>query len=279
VKGTGNFSILPSGGRPREHLSWKSSLPPYLLLLLFLTFLTPVVVYAESPPVLEVGRFSAAAEGQRLPVGWKPLTFPTIERHTTYTLAKEDGTTVVKAMSDASAAGLTREIKVNLNQYPILSWRWKVTNVLKHGDVTKKEGDDYPARLYITFEFDPVKAGFVEKAKFEIYKLIYGQYPPLAAVNYIWESKAPKGTIVSSPYTAHSKMIVVESGPALVNQWVDEQRNLLEDYKKAFGEEPPLVSGVAIMTDTDNTGESAIAYYGDIVFTQRASDSDNPATK
>ena len=69
-----------------------------------------------------------------------------------------------------------------------------------------------------------------------------------------------------NPYAEQVKMIVVESGRSLVNQWVTEERNVYEDYRKAFGEEPPMVSGVAIMTDTDNTGESAIAYYGDIVF-------------
>jgi hypothetical protein len=61
-------------------------------------------------------------------------------------------------------------------------------------------------------------------------------------------------------------MIVVESGETRLNQWVIEERNVYEDYKRAFGEEPPMISGVAIMTDTDNTGESAIAYYGDIFF-------------
>ena len=90
--------------------------------------------------------------------------------------------------------------------------------------------------------------------------------PPLAAINYIWESTTPKGTIVPNPYAEQVKMIVVESGRVLINQWVNEERNVYEDYRKAFGEEPPMVSGVAIMTDTDNTGESAIAYYGDIVF-------------
>jgi hypothetical protein len=179
---------------------------------------------------------------------------------------KEDGTTVVKAMSEASASGLTREIIVNLKEYPMLSWRWKVMNVLVRGDLTKKQGDDCPARLYVTFGANLDALGLWEKAKFAAYKLIYGRYPPLAAVNYIWASKVPKGTIVPSPYTDRSKIIVIESGPALVNHWVTEERNLFEDYTEAFGAQPPLVSGVAIMTDTDNTGESAIAYYGDIVF-------------
>ncbi len=61
-------------------------------------------------------------------------------------------------------------------------------------------------------------------------------------------------------------MIVVESGGVKFDRWVNEERNIYEDYIKAFGEEPPLISGVAIMTDTDNTGESATAYYGDIQF-------------
>jgi hypothetical protein len=238
---------------------------PFAVMTAFLLCLS-WPVHAESPPVLEVGRFSAAAEGALLPVGWKPLTFPKIKRHTTYTLVKEDGSTVVKAVSDASASGLTREIIVNLKEYPMLSWRWKVMNVLVHGDVTKKKGDDCPARLYVTMGVDPSTLGLWEKAKFAAYKLIYGRYPPLAAVNYIWASMVPKGTVLSSPYTDRSKIIVIQSGPELVNHWVTEERNLFEDYTQAFGAQPPLVSGVAIMTDTDNTGESAIAYYGDIVF-------------
>jgi Protein of unknown function (DUF3047) len=227
-------------------------------------------VCADSPSVLEVGKFSTAAPGENLPDGWKPLTFEKIEKHTVYMMVKDGDTVAVKAVSEASASGLTREIKVNLKEYPIVQWRWKVANVLQKGDVTKKEGDDYPARIYITFEYDSSKVGFFEKAKYETVRLLYGQYPPLAAINYIWESKAPQGTVAPNPYADQVKMIVMESGPDRLNQWVSEERNLYEDYKKAFGEEPPLISGVAIMTDTDNTGESATAYYGDIVFKKAA---------
>ena len=234
---------------------------------LALLLLTVVPVgHADSPFLLEVGTFSAASEGTALPDGWKPLTFKKIEKQTVYRLVKDGGATVVKAVSEASASGLTREIKINLAEYPIVQWRWKVANVLTKGDVTRREGDDYPARLYVTFEYDAGKVGFFDKAKYEATRLLYGQYPPLGAINYIWESKAPKGTVVSNPYVERVKMIVVESGAERLNQWVSEERNIYEDYKKAFGEEPPLISGIAVMTDTDNTGESATAFYGDIVF-------------
>lgn len=230
----------------------------------------PWAIHAQSGAILEVGKFSAAAEGSGLPDGWKPLTFKKIEKHTTYQLVKDGGVTVVKAVSEASASGLTREIKINLKEYPVVQWRWKVTNVLKKGDVTRKEGDDYPARIYITFAYDAGKVGFFDKAKYETARLLYGQYPPIGAINYIWESKAPKGTVVPNTYAEEVKMIVVESGTAGLNQWMTEERNVYEDYKKAFGEEPSMISGVAIMTDTDNTGETATAYYGDIVFKKGA---------
>jgi hypothetical protein len=173
---------------------------------------------------------------------------------------------VVKAVAEASASGLTREVKINPKEYPVVQWRWKVSNILKKGDVRKKEGDDYPARIYITFKYDSSKLSFFEKTKYETIKLWYGQYPPLGAINYIWESKVPVGTMVPNPFTDRVMMFVVETGPSKLNQWVNEERNIFEDYKKAFGQEPPMISGIAIMTDTDNTGESATAYYGDILF-------------
>ncbi len=193
-----------------------------------------LLVHAQMAPVVEVGKFSAEAEGNALPVHWKPLTFKKIERHTTYTLVKDGDTVVIKAVAEASASGLTREIKINPKEYPIVQWRWKVNNILKKGDVYRKEGDDYPARLYITFEYDPSKLGFFERTKYEAVRLLYGQYPPLGAINYIWESKAPIGTIVPNPYTDQVMMIIVESGEAKLNQWVSEERNVLRGLQKGL---------------------------------------------
>ena len=236
-----------------------------LILIIFpLSLLSEV--NAQPGDVIEVGKFSAEEIGNGPPTGWKPLTFKKIDRHTTYSLVKDGNEVVVRAVAESSASGLVREIKINAKEYPIVQWRWKVGNILKKGDVNRKEGDDYSARIYITFEYDPSRLGFFDKAKYEMIRLLYGQYPPVGAINYIWEIKAPKGTMVPNPYTDRVIMIVVESGESKLNQWVIEERNVYEDYKKAFGQEPPMISGVAIMTDTDNTGESATAYYGDILF-------------
>ncbi len=233
--------------------------------LLGLSFI-PWSVGAGTNSSLEVGTFSTASPGGPFPNDWEPLTFDNIPAHTKYELVKDNDTVVVKATSKQSSSGLTRKMTIDPKEFPIIQWRWKVDNIIQSGDVTKKEGDDYPARIYITFEYDSSKVGFFEKAKFEIIKLAYGQYPPIGAINYIWESNTPIGTIVPNPFTDHVQMIVTQSGSQRVGEWVTEERNVYEDYKEAFGEEPPNISGIAIMTDTDNTKESATAYYGDIVF-------------
>ncbi|HJT20737.1 MAG TPA: DUF3047 domain-containing protein [Nitrospira sp.] len=222
-------------------------------------------VWAEDAVILDVSPFSANQAGSGLPDSWKPLTFKKIPKLTQYELISDNGTVVVKASSDASASGLTKALKISPHEYPVIRWRWKIENVLKNSDVRRKDGDDYPARVYITFEYDPDKVPLSKKLKYKAGRALFGDIP-IAALNYIWDTKTPVGTIIGNAYTDFAQMIVVESGLGKIGQWVEEERNIYEDYKKAFGDEPPLINGVAIMTDTDNTKERAVAYYGDIYF-------------
>jgi hypothetical protein len=238
------------------------------MLLVGLVLILPGSVWAQKGTVLEVAKFSAGPAGPRLPDGWKPLIFKRVPKPTSYELVKDGEGIVVKAVSDASASGLIKEVRIDPKEFPIVQWRWKVQNLLKTSDVSRRDGDDYPARLYITFEYDPDKVSFGKKLKFKAGQAIFGDIP-IAALNYIWESKTPVGTIVDNAYTDFAKMIIVESGPQKVGKWIDESRNIYDDYMKAFGEEPPMINGVAIMSDTDNTKERVTAYYGDIVFLQR----------
>jgi hypothetical protein len=220
---------------------------------------------ADSSTVMDVGTFSTSQPGRTLPEDWEPLTFKKVPRRTQYELVVDSDVVVIKATSDGAASGLTRAVKIDPAQFPVVRWRWKVDNLLEHSDVNQKGGDDYPARLYITFEYDPEKVSFAKKLKFKAGQVLFGDIP-IAALNYIWDTHAQIGTVVDNAYTDFAKMIVVESGSAKVGQWVEETRNVYDDYTRAFGEEPPMINGIAIMTDTDNTNERAIAYYGDIQF-------------
>lgn len=214
---------------------------------------------------MEVGKFSASRPGSAQTDGWKPLMFKKIPKPTAYQLVSDGSAVVVKATSEASASGLTKEVKIDPSIFPVVQWRWKVENLLVRSDVTRKSGDDYPARLYITFEYDPDKVSFGRKLKYNAGRALFGEIP-IGALNYIWDTKTPPGTVVDNAYTDFAKMIVVESGAEKVGVWVEESRNVYQDYKQAFGEDPSFINGVAIMTDTDNTKERAVAYYGDIRF-------------
>jgi hypothetical protein len=218
-----------------------------------------------SPPEIYVGPHDGRADEKGLPWGWREITFSKIPQHTKYTLQNHEGQWVIKAESHSSASALVKELELDPKKYQILQWRWKIKNTLPRGDETRKEGDDYAARVYITFKYIPEQASAAERILYGIGKAIYGKYPPKATLNYIWANKLPQGQAADSPYTDKAKLIAVESGPALAGQWLIEERNLYEDYKKHFGTEPPPINGVALMTDTDDTQGEAEAYYAGIV--------------
>jgi hypothetical protein len=88
-------------------------------------------------------------------------------------------------------------------------------------------------------------------------------------INYVWASSMPKGSSVSSFFSPNSKIMVLESGPEQLGQWVTEERNVFDDYKSLYGEEPGGILGIAVMTDSDNTRSSAIAYYDDIIVSSK----------
>jgi len=135
-----------------------------------------------------------------------------------------------------------------------------VENVYTHGDAKTKSGDDYPLRIYIVFKYDPGKAGFMEKVKYKAAKLIYGEYPPHSSLNYIWANRKYDETIMTNAYTEKSKMVLLQEGGSNIGKWLNEDVNIREDYEKAFGEKPPPIASVAIMNDSDNTGEKSISY-------------------
>jgi DUF3047 family protein len=225
--------------------------------------LTMLPVSAAAAEVLAPGLFSAEAPGG-LPQGWVAFSFARHEPQTDYRLVKVDGVTVVRAEADASASALMRRIAFDPKQYPLLRWRWKVENLLAKADIRRKEGDDFPARLYVMFDYDLGKLSFAERTKVRLARLLYGAETPAAALCYVWDNRTAPGSILPSAYTDRVRLVVLRSGPGEVGRWVTEERNLYEDFRSAFGEDPPMGSGLAIATDTDNTGERAVAYFGDI---------------
>jgi len=183
-----------------------------------------------------VGAFSS--EGLR---GWETKSF---RGATDYSLIRDDGRTVVKATSKGTASGLFKKVQLDPATFRYLRWSWKVSDIVKNGDETTKAGDDYAARVYVVFP-----GRFFWQSK---------------AINYIWANRLAKGGALPNAFTSHAMMLAVESGPERAGQWITEERDILADYRRLFGDDPREIGAIAIMTDTDNTGSEATAWYGDI---------------
>lgn len=210
--------------------------------------------------------FSAGPLAATAPPGWAVQTLPKVERQTRYDLVMDDGTIVLRARADGSASSLRHGLFVDLKQTPLLRWRWRTERVLQGSDITTKEGDDYAARLYVFFDRGTDKMTIKERAMLKLGRMRYGDQLPSAALCYVWDNRHPVDSIFDNAYTPFVAMVVASTGNTQVGRWVSLQRNVAEDYRRAFNTDPPRIIGVAVSVDTDNTGESTTSWFGDIDF-------------
>lgn len=202
----------------------------YLILFLLLASLP------AAAGELQVSNFGS--EGLK---GWDIKHF---KGATDYRIVQEDGRSVLRAHAKGAASGRIKKLKFNPANYRYLKWSWKIAGTVAGGNEKIKRGDDYAARIYVIFP-----------GRF---------FWQMRALNYIWANRLPKGESVPNAFSSNAMLIAVESGPSKAGQWVAEERDILADFRRVFGEEPPDAGGIAIMTDTDNTGSEATAWYGDI---------------
>jgi len=213
---------------------WTGAATLVLLMVIGTTPPLPAENPVSTVPVLSDGDLSA----------WETRVFSGLTR---YVRVELDGRTALKAVSDAAASGVYRNIRIDLEKMPILHWNWRVDNTLGDIDETGKGGDDYPARIYVVSSH-PV---FFWRTR---------------ALTYVWSSALPEGAVWPNAFAKNARMIAVRSGSSGLRRWHTEQRNVREDFQRFFGNDVRHIDAVALMTDTDNTGGRAVAYYGDIWF-------------
>jgi len=241
-------------------------------LLLAAALITGCASVPDSPPAkIRLGSGSmlsgnSAREG--LPDGWQTWTLSRFKRPTEYRLVTDNGITVLRARASSSASGLIHPLDLDPAQYRFLHWHWKVEELIKGADNSRKSTEDSPVRVVVSFAGDLDKLSFDDRVFFDQVKAIAGQQLPYATLMYIWENRAPKDSVIANPHTSRIKMVVAESGRDKLGAWQTQTRDVYADFKRAFGEDPGRITAIAILTDTDNTGENVHAYYGDIVFSQ-----------
>ncbi len=214
-------------------------LPGVILLVAALGWSQTGVVMVEDWSKHPVG-----AKG--IPDEWKPQTWggnPVYD----LTVVEESPMKVLHLKSRGQSSTINKEVKVNVKETPILEWRWKAVVLPTGGDCRKKATDDQAVQLYVTFP----------------------RFPSLVRsriIGYIWDTTAPEGTIVGSEKTSLITYVVVRSGSKDLNRWVTESRNVYEDYKRIYKEEPGKLEDVSIAIDSDDTNSSAESYMGTILF-------------
>jgi len=220
----------------------------------------PVAPSAGAPSKLT--GFSAAKAGEPVPPDWRTWNMSRLKGLSKYQLVEDGGATVLKGRAQASASGLLHDLDLVVRDRPILSWRWKVMDLAPSTD----SPDDSPVRVLVNFAGDYSKIPFQDRLFYDEFRLFTGQQLPYAGVMYVWGSKTPRGGEVRNKYTSRIKMIAVESGREKLGQWLEESRNVEEDFRRLFGEEPGKIVSIGLMTEADLGDQALEAYYGDIAF-------------
>ena len=215
----------------------------------------------------DVQPFSANRSGVTVPYGWQPLRINRTKKPTLYETVADpaSGRIVLRARAEQSASGLRQRLDVDPTERPVIAWRWRVVDLILGADNQDRYSEDAPVRLLLFFDGDKTTLPAKEQTLMEMAQLLAGHDVPYATLMYVWENRFAHETILRNAFTGQIKMLVVGTGRERLGAWTDFERNYAEDYRRAFGAAPGRLIGIGLMTDTDNTGESIEAFYGDIV--------------
>jgi hypothetical protein len=222
-----------------------------------------VAVGALAQVATQITAFSSLPPGD-LAAPWRLITLSRI-KPPQVALVPDAGTTVLWVRSPAASGSVAHALDVSPRGLA-LAWRWKIDRVVETADMTRKSGDDYAARVYVFFDVPASQLPFATWLKLKAYRIIYGKDLPTAALCYVWDNRHPVGTTQWNAYTERVRMIVLRSGNGESGAWREERRDIEADFRAAFPADgdPPRVSGVAAGNDTDQTGETVTAWFGDL---------------
>ncbi len=222
-----------------------------VLLLLAVVLTAPVGAAAEEAVVYE--EFASLD-------AWEDLEFRDIDRPSSYSTVQEDGRSLLFIKSDDGGSGIIHTRTFNVYDNPVIEWRWRIEDIISSGDLTTRDGDTYPVRVYVNFEYDPELVGLGTRMRYGLIRRVYGEYPPHASILYIWSNQTWPLEWYESPFTSRARMLPIDQGPEQRMQWQEHRRNIVEDYREAFGEDPPEKAQLAIMGDTYGSGEISRAW-------------------
>ena len=215
--------------------------------LLAMTLVASGPLSAADPATVPVEDWSKQPDGKTgIPDAWKGQTWGSPKYE--FRIVTQSGRKGLHLKSNNDSSTISKEIKVDVKNHPILTWSWQAVILPKGGDARKSATDDQAAQLYVTFPRFP-------------------QQVRSRVISYIWDTTAPAGAVFKSEKTGLVTYVVVRSGPADLGKWLTESRNVLEDYQKIYGEAPgEEVGAVSISIDSNDTRSTAESYFGELLF-------------
>ncbi|PRY72599.1 DUF3047 domain-containing protein [Halomonas ventosae] len=185
---------------------------------------------------------------------WQTRNF---EGETEYRVIEREGMRLLQASARQQASAKYLEREIDLRETPYLQWCWQVSGIHEGLDETRKSGDDYPARVYVAR-----KTGLLPWQ--------------VESVNYVWASSQPAGSDWPNAFTSRAQLLALQSGEARVGEWAAEVRDIREDYQRLFGNRPDHIDGLALMSDGDNAGVDATAWFTHLAFSASPEPPDCP---
>ena len=218
-----------------------------ITITMVILFLASASAVAGDGNIVMIDKFSGQKDEKGVPLGWE--------------LEKKEGKSDIRIehggdnfylhfISQRSSFGVKKKVEFRIQDFPILNWKWKAGKLPKGGDVREKSTDDQAAQVYIAFPKFPATVN-------------------TRIIGYIWDNEAPKGSTVTSKWWSKLKCIVLRDKTDKLNQWFKERRNVYEDYKMLFGEEPPEVGGISLYINSQHTKSSAESCFDDVYFTKK----------
>jgi hypothetical protein len=183
---------------------------------------------------------------------------------TQYSVVRLSNRSALMANATSSASMLRKDLRIepaNLNR---LIFSWQVQKLIEGADMAHRDHDDSPVRLVLAFDGDRSLFSPKNAMLSELSHALTGRPMPYATLMYVWSNHHPMESVIHNPRTDRIRKMVVESGAQRLNQWTTYERNIRQDYEKAFGEPPGALIGIGLMTDSDNTRSHAQAWYGPI---------------
>ncbi len=205
----------------------------------------------------------AAADAGSAYQGWVHMPLPG-KVPTAYRPMRDGSREALEVRAASSASLLRRPLGIAPDDLGAIRFSWKVPALVPTADMARRDAEDAVVRVVLTFEGDRSRLSARDHMLSELALLMTGEPLPYATLMYVWCPTRSPGSVIVNPRTDRIRKLVVESGPARLNQWLDYERDVRADYRQVFGEEPGRLLHVAVMSDGDNTGSDFRAWYGPV---------------